>query len=197
MIKTGSTPTALVIQSPAISKALLIYRAIYHPLRLKIVNTIYKSNSINVTKLHRKLKGDKSLLSQQLKILRDANIVVTAREGKQVFYSVNNEQIDKLSTLSAKMAVPPTNKPLAISGKELKAIKEHVQKPKEIKFTKTELQIIKLICEQKTNEEIGDKLKLSKRTVEGYRQRIIEKMKMRNTVGLVLYAVKNGMYSLH
>jgi DNA-binding NarL/FixJ family response regulator len=60
-------------------------------------------------------------------------------------------------------------------------------------FSARELEIIYLICKELTNKEIADKLFLSIRTVEGYRLKIQEKMHVKNTVGLVIYAVKNGL----
>lgn len=185
----------LVIESAAIDKALLIYHAIYHPLRLKIVEVIHRAGRINVSKLNRKLKEDKSQVSQQLKILHDAIILNKEREGQQVFYSVHYKQIDKIRELSTKIISVPKSTSI-FTEKELKQINKRVQKPKDLPFSSNELTIIRLICEQNTNEEIGEKLKLSKRTVEEYRQRIIKKMKVKNTVGLVLYAIKNQMFKL-
>lgn len=56
-----------------------------------------------------------------------------------------------------------------------------------------EIQIIKLICEEKTNKEISDILNLSPRTVEGSRAKIIQKINVKNTAGIVLYAIKNNI----
>jgi DNA-binding NarL/FixJ family response regulator len=64
---------------------------------------------------------------------------------------------------------------------------------KEIEFTERELQVLHLICEEKTNTEIGQSIFLSPRSVEGIRQRLIEKAGVRNTAGLVIFAVKNGI----
>ncbi len=60
-------------------------------------------------------------------------------------------------------------------------------------FTDREKEIIKLICLQCTAQEIGNKLYLSKRTVEGYRTRILEKINAKNTAGVVVYALKHGL----
>ncbi len=62
-------------------------------------------------------------------------------------------------------------------------------------FSEREKEIIKLICLEHTNKEIGEKLFLSSRTVEGHRVNILEKMNVKNTVGLVVYAIKNNIYS--
>lgn len=63
-------------------------------------------------------------------------------------------------------------------------------------FSKREEDIILLICNESCNREIAQKLNLSIRTVEGYREKILEKMDVRNTAGIVIYAIKNKIYSL-
>jgi len=60
-------------------------------------------------------------------------------------------------------------------------------------FNDREKDIIRLICRQHTAQEIGDLLFLSKRTVEGYRTRILEKMDVKNTAGVVIYALKHNI----
>ncbi len=62
-----------------------------------------------------------------------------------------------------------------------------------IEFTERELEVLKLICEEKTAAEIGKEIFLSPRSVEGIRQRLIEKVGVRNTAGLVMFAIKNGL----
>jgi len=62
-----------------------------------------------------------------------------------------------------------------------------------VELTERELQVLKLICEEKTATEIGKEIFLSPRSVEGIRQRLIEKVGVRNSAGLVMFAVKNGM----
>lgn len=62
-------------------------------------------------------------------------------------------------------------------------------------FTDREREIIHLICRQFTAQEIGEQLYLSKRTVEGYRTRILEKMNVKNAAGVVVYALKHNLIS--
>jgi DNA-binding NarL/FixJ family response regulator len=57
-------------------------------------------------------------------------------------------------------------------------------------FTVRELEIIRLLCNQKTTREIADALFLSERTVESVRLRIIQKMGVKNSMGIVAYAFK-------
>lgn len=62
-----------------------------------------------------------------------------------------------------------------------------------IELTEREQEVLKLICEEKTAAEIGKEIFLSPRSVEGIRQRLIEKVGVRNSAGLVMFAVKNGL----
>ena len=62
-----------------------------------------------------------------------------------------------------------------------------------IELTERELEVLKLICEEKTASQIGKEIFLSPRSVEGIRQRLIEKVGVRNTAGLVMFAAKNGI----
>lgn len=55
-----------------------------------------------------------------------------------------------------------------------------------------EKEVLELICKEFTTAEIADQIHLSPRTVEGYRNKLLEKTKARNTAGLVVYAAKQG-----
>ncbi|WP_156307324.1 response regulator transcription factor [Sphingobacterium endophyticum] len=61
-------------------------------------------------------------------------------------------------------------------------------------LTDREIEVIRLICQEFTNKEIADQLFLSKRTVESHRIRILEKLALKNTVGLVIYALANEIF---
>ncbi|HXD76736.1 MAG TPA: response regulator transcription factor [Puia sp.] len=69
------------------------------------------------------------------------------------------------------------------------------KKPREPLFTDREKEIIRLICRQHTAQEIGGLLYLSKRTVEGYRTRILDKMEVKNTAGVVIFALRHHLIS--
>ncbi|MDQ3109481.1 MAG: response regulator transcription factor [Bacteroidota bacterium] len=60
-------------------------------------------------------------------------------------------------------------------------------------LTEKEIKILELICQEHTSTEIGEKVFLSARTVEGIRAGIMEKVGVRNIAGLVMYAVKKGI----
>ena len=63
----------------------------------------------------------------------------------------------------------------------------------DIEFSSRELEVLALIAEGLTNQEMSERLFLSKRTIEGHRQNLIEKTGCRNTATLIKYAVLNGM----
>lgn len=67
---------------------------------------------------------------------------------------------------------------------------------KKVGFIERERQIITLICEQYTNQEIAGKLFLGKRTIETYRDHIMRKMGVKNTAGIVLYAIRWGLFTI-
>lgn len=60
-------------------------------------------------------------------------------------------------------------------------------------FSKREIEVLSLIADGFTNQEISDKLFTSKRTVEGHRQNMIDKTKARNTASLIRLAILNGI----
>lgn len=61
-------------------------------------------------------------------------------------------------------------------------------------LSEREKEVLQLICLEYTNQEIADKLFLSKRTVESHRQSILDKIGAKNTAGLVIYAISNDIY---
>ena len=58
-----------------------------------------------------------------------------------------------------------------------------------------EIEFIKYACTEKTYREIAEEMFLSPKTVEGYRDSIFEKLNLRNRTGLVIYAIKNKIFT--
>jgi len=67
------------------------------------------------------------------------------------------------------------------------------QRSFEVELTSREKEVLQLICEEFTTQEIADKLFLSNRTVEGHRNNMLTKLGCRNTAGLVVYAIQHGL----
>lgn len=59
-----------------------------------------------------------------------------------------------------------------------------------------ELEFLKLVCSELTYKDIADKMCLSARTIDGYRDALFEKLNAKSRVGLVLYAIKNGIVNV-
>ena len=55
---------------------------------------------------------------------------------------------------------------------------------------------MKLASTELTYKEIADKMFLSARTVDGYRDHLFEKLNIKNRIGLVLYAIKNKIVEI-
>jgi DNA-binding NarL/FixJ family response regulator len=70
----------------------------------------------------------------------------------------------------------------------------HIKQMQAETFSDKEREIIRLICEQYASKEIAPITRLSEGTVEKYRNKIMEKTGSRNVAGIVVYAIKNGLY---
>lgn len=75
-------------------------RAYLHPTRQEMLKLIEKEGAITVTEIWQKLDCEQSLTSGFLAILRRANLVVTTRKSKNIYYSVNEESLRLLKVLS-------------------------------------------------------------------------------------------------
>jgi DNA-binding NarL/FixJ family response regulator len=62
----------------------------------------------------------------------------------------------------------------------------------EVLLTRREIEVLKLIVGENSNQEIADKLFISTRTVDTHRRNLLEKLGLKNTAGLVKYAMKHG-----
>ncbi|HEY5368913.1 MAG TPA: response regulator transcription factor [Hanamia sp.] len=64
------------------------------------------------------------------------------------------------------------------------------------KLNNRETEFLKLVCTELTYKEIADKMFLSPRTIDGYRDDLFEKLNVKTRVGLVMYAIKNGVINV-
>lgn len=56
-----------------------------------------------------------------------------------------------------------------------------------------ELEVLDLICQEYTAKEIAEKLFISQRTAEGHRKNLIQKLGVKNTAGLIMKAIREGI----
>ncbi|MDF1548969.1 MAG: response regulator transcription factor [Bacteroidales bacterium] len=75
-------------------------------------------------------------------------------------------------------------------------ISEKISGSVKIKLTDREQETLELICHGLSTKEIGDKLFISPRTVEGHKARIMEKLGATNTSNLIIQAIKNKLIDI-
>ncbi len=65
-----------------------------------------------------------------------------------------------------------------------------------IQLNDRETDFLKYACTEMTYKEIADKMFVSPRTIDGYRDALFEKLHVKTRVGLVMYAIKNGVVNI-
>jgi DNA-binding NarL/FixJ family response regulator len=84
-----------------------------------------------------------------------------------------------------------------VSGRLIHAINNIDNEGSELKnliqLNERETSFLKHACSELTYKEIADKMFVSPRTIDGYRDALFEKLKVKTRVGLVMYAIKNGI----
>jgi DNA-binding NarL/FixJ family response regulator len=70
---------------------------------------------------------------------------------------------------------------------------EKKQKQEGIPLTDREIEVLRLIADEYSNSEIAEKLFISIRTVDTHRRNLLEKLQVKNTAGLVKYAINKGL----
>ncbi len=82
----------------------------------------------------------------------------------------------------------------------LQAILNRLNRPKEQKeaqeLTERENEVLFHICQGLSNTQIAEELGISKRTVDKHRENLLQKTQSKNTANLVIYAIKQGYFSI-
>ena len=71
------------------------FKALAHPLRISILDAL-RDGELTVNEISQRFDVEQANASQQLAVLRNRNIVVTRKEGANVYYSVSDKSIFKL-----------------------------------------------------------------------------------------------------
>jgi len=88
---------------PYLKKTVLVLRAVNHPLRQEIIYVVRRQGKLKVTDIYTILKLEQSLASQHLALLRRIGVVNTTREGKNIYYSVDEERLREIGKLIDKL----------------------------------------------------------------------------------------------
>lgn len=97
--KTVTNGSDLKVDVLQLKKAALVLRAVNHKLRQQILRLIHQHQRITVTEIYVKLRLEQSVASQHLAILRKAGFVITQREGKFIYYSVNYDRLTQVHSI--------------------------------------------------------------------------------------------------
>jgi DNA-binding NarL/FixJ family response regulator len=86
-----------------------------------------------------------------------------------------------------------------VSNKMLNYV-THDEKEKEVnlisQLTENEIIFLQLSCTEMTYKEIAEKMGISPRTVDGYRDHLLKKLNVQSRIGLVIFAIKYGLFKL-
>jgi DNA-binding transcriptional ArsR family regulator len=102
-METVLTTNELQIDIVNIKKAALIFRAVNNKVRQQALFLLHENRRMTVTSIYEKLRLEQSAASQHLAILRKAGFVVTQREGKCIYYSVNYKRFENFNNIAEQL----------------------------------------------------------------------------------------------
>lgn len=77
-------------------RAANMLKAIAHPMRIAIIGLLEEGLELTVTEIHEKLGIEQSTTSHHLGILKDKDVLISRREGKNTFYSLKHENLKNI-----------------------------------------------------------------------------------------------------
>ncbi|MGO2083188.1 ArsR/SmtB family transcription factor [Vagococcus sp.] len=81
------------VNDDELNKVSQFYKKLSDPTRLRILILLMEEKELNVSSLVKRLNMEQSAVSHQLKLLRSARLVKTRREGKGIFYSIDDQHV--------------------------------------------------------------------------------------------------------
>ena len=128
--------------------------------------------------------------------IRDREYILKVLEAGATGYLLKDAGTAEMLTAVRTVAKGNTYYSQSVSSVIIQHLTNPQQSKKEkkgIPLTKRELEVLRLIAEEYTNPEIAKELFISIRTVDTHRRNLLEKLQVKNTAGLVKYAMKNGI----
>lgn len=141
---------------------------------------------------------------QALDLYPDINIIALSMYGDENYYTqmidagakgfiLKNSGIDDIETAIKNVADGNNYFSPEILNQLIKGFGKKIKTSKSNDLTEREEEVLYYICKGLSNQEIADKLFLSKRTVDKHRENLLSKTNSKNTAGLVMFAVKNAI----
>ncbi|WP_373057560.1 response regulator [Zunongwangia sp. H14] len=81
-------------------------------------------------------------------------------------------------------------------SKEISELVLNDPKENDFDITRREKEFLSLACTEMTYKEVADKMQLSPKTIDGYRESLFGKLDVKSRTGLVLFAIKNNFYQV-
>ena len=81
-----------------------VVRALAHPLRLRIIELLYRQAPLNVYAIYTGLNIEQSIASQHLRILRQTRLVNTRRQGKEIYYLPDKQRLEKVAAVALELS---------------------------------------------------------------------------------------------
>ncbi len=143
-----------------------------------------KNDYPNVKVLSLSMHGDKNYIVKMLEAGANGYILKNAGKDEMInaIHTVANGDTYLSNQVSAKLLEHITNPSAA--GKK---------KSEGTPLTDREVEVLRLIAEEYSNAEIAERLFISIRTVDTHRRNLLDKLGVKNTAGLVKYAIQRGL----
>lgn len=126
----------------------------------------------------------------------DSAIIRMLRSGAKGYILKDSDPLELQAAIDALMTKGFYYSDL-VTGKMIYAINQLHDEGSELKtiiqLNDREREFLKYACSELTYKEIADKICVSPRTIDGYRDNLFEKLHLKTRVGLVIYAIKNGI----
>lgn len=157
---------------------LVRYLALKHPEIKTVGISNYDETAYVIKMVHAGAKGYvlKNIGVEELQLC-----IEKVLSGKRYFSEEIKDKLDDTREASEEKA-----------GEEVAEQAESALKGKE-RISEREIQIVRLIAKELTNEEIAETLNVSKRTVDNQRMNLMQRINVRNTAGLVRWAFQKGL----
>ena len=123
-------------------------------------------------------------------------LVQAGATGYMLKTVTSDELVDAIRSVVAGVRVLQPKALEAVLDDYLQRVHEHPARQPADELTAREREVLKLIAEGNTNQDIADMLCLSRKTVETHRGNIMEKLGLHKVTDLVKYAIREGMVGL-
>jgi len=131
-----------------------------------------------------------------LSMYSDENYYVSMIDAGVQGFLLKNSSFDEVKRAITEVASGKTYFSAEILQSILRNMKSRKDESQDSELTEREAEILCQICNGLSNNEIGELLSISKRTVDKHRENLLQKTQSRNTASLVIYAIKHGYYNV-